>query len=266
MMSNKKYQQLAILLLCLLFGCMACNKEEIAPEKAIHVIINGYNGGGDPLEVQIDTTKYDKTVMSAKYVFQPASLVGFNAVYTYRSGSVAPVLTIRNPANDSILYRHALPVAETKALVNFLYVDGKIQELQPPQVNPGTNQLGFYLQYTDSEALVDIFLYRVDENTGTTYRAYLAKNVRPRTWTYVDYLPAKDFENANDLNNATIYFTKAGTTDEWAFGGDETPSKLTAQGLSLPKAGEKGLVQPYFIIPQGWELGFSRLFFYADRR
>lgn len=266
MMSSIKYQQLPILLLCLLFGCIACNKEDLTAELAVQVIINGYNGSGDPLHVQIDTTKYDKTVMSAKYVFQPASLVGFNAVYTYRSGSVAPVLTVRNPANDSILYRHSLPVGETKALVNFLYIDGKVQELRLPETNPGTNQLGFYLQYPDSEVPVDIFLYRVDANTGVTYRSYLAKNVRPRNWTYVDYLPAKDFANTNDLDNASVCFTKAGTTDEWAFAEDETQSKLSAAGLSLPKAGEKGLVQPYFIIPRGWELGFSRLFFYSDRR
>ncbi len=266
MMSIMKYQKLPVFFLYLFFACAACNKDEIIAEKAVHVVINGYNGSDDKLQVNIDTTRYEETSSNAKSLLQPASLVGFNAVYTYRPGSGEQVLTIKNPLTDSIVYSSPLPASGTKMLINFLYIDGKIQELHPPAANASTNKLGFYVRYQGNEAPFDISLYRRDAATGMEYRHYLAKNVRPGNWIYIDYVPVENFINKNDVNNSTVYFTKAGTVDQWAFLDDETQSKLSVQGLGFPKEDEKGLVQPYFIIPRGWELGFSRLFFYPDKK
>lgn len=266
MMSIINYRKLPVLLMLLFIAFTACNKEEIATQKAIQVVVSGYNGSNEQLEVSIDTTRYDASVMNEKYLLKPLSLFEFNVVYTYRPTAVLPVLSIRNSENDSILFTSPLSASGTKAQFNFTYLDGKLQELHPPEANAGANKLGFYVQYPDSEDPFDIFLYRTDANTGVEYRQYLAKNVHPGTWTYIDYTPAKAFDDTNDLGKSNIYFTKAGTTDQWAFLNDETQSKIAASGLQLPRAGEIGLVQPYFIIPRGWELGFSRLFFHPDRQ
>lgn len=265
MISIINYRKLPVLLALLFIAFTACNKEEVVAEKAIHIIINGYNGSSEALEVSIDTTRYDARVSNGNYILKPASLYDFNVVYTYRPGSRQPVLSIKNPLNDSVWFSSPLPASGTKALFNFIYVDGKLQELHPPEANAAANKLGFYVQYTDSEDPFDIFLYRMDANTGEEYRYYLAKNVRPGTWTYIDYLPVKGFDKKTDLESSNVCFTKAGTTDQWAFLDDETQSKIIAESLAFPIAGETGLVQPYFIIPRGSELGFSRLFFYMDR-
>jgi hypothetical protein len=266
MTSPTNHRKLSVLLLSVLCALTACNKEPLVAEKAIHILINGYNGGSDKLEVSIDTTRFDASLLHEKYIQKPLSLFDFNAVYTYRPGAVQPVLSIKNPVNDSVLYSYTLPASGTKALLNIMYLDGKLQELHPPEANAGSNKVGFYIRYTDSEAPIDIFLYRMDANTGMEYRHYLAKNVRPGNWIYIDYLAAEHFDKTEYLGKANVYFTRAGTIDQWAFLDDETQSKIAAQGLSFPKAGETGLVQPYFIIPRGWELGYSRMFFYIDRK
>lgn len=250
-----------IALLALLVSTLAaCNKENLEAEKAFHVLVNGYNGSGNALQVAIDTTKFNNN----NYILKPASLMGFNAVYTYQSQGER-LLTITDTVTKKVLFSKPLPAAGTKANFTFIYIDGAEVDVKPPAADPATNKLGFYVQYTLGDAPFDIFLYRKDETTGKEYRQYLAKDVKPKTWIYVDYVPTADFANGNLLNTSNVFFTKAGTTDQWAFQNSEAMSKISASGLNLPLAGEKGLVQPYFLIQSSLKLEYSRLFFTPDR-
>lgn len=243
----------------------ACNKDKASYENAIQILVNGYNSSNNEFEIQIDTTRYDNSVGYGKYILKPASLAGFNIVYTFPSEKRATSLTIKNPVTGVIVSTKALPATGTKTALNFVYIDDKELEVTLPAADPATNKLGFYVRYTDSDAPFDVFLYRIDNTTGQEYRHYLAKNVKPGAWTYVDYLPVADFEKQNLLGNTYICFTKTGTTDQWAFRDDENMSKLSASGMSFPVAGDKGLVQPYFVVPGTWQLEQSRMFFYPDR-
>ncbi|MET6999873.1 hypothetical protein [Chitinophaga defluvii] len=243
----------------------ACNKEELEAEKAIQVIINGYNGSANELEVSIDTTRYDKSVANGNFILKPAAMIGFNAVYTYRSPALRSKVTLTDPATGEVFFSKPLPATGTKANFNYIYLDGKVVEVNPPAATDTINKLGFYIHYADSDAPFDIFLYRIDNTTGQEYRAYLAKHVKRGTWIYIDYIPSADFDSKQALSNAKICFTKAGTTDQWAFQDNETMSKLEPSGMGFPVAGEKGLVLPYFITPGSWQLEHSRLFFYPDR-
>jgi len=260
-----QYMKIAGIITLLHTVLAACNKEELDPEKAIQVIINGYNGSANELEVSIDTTSYDKGIANGKYILQPTSLIGFNVVYTYRSPALRSKVTLTDPATGEVFFSKPLPVSGTKANFNYIYLDGKVIEVNPPAAADTTNKLGFYIHYADSDAPFDIFLYRIDNTTGQEYREYLARHVKRRTWIYIDYIPSADFDNKNALNNSKVCFTKAGTTDQWAFQDNETMSTLDPSGMGLPIAGEKGLVLPYFITPGSWQLEHSRLFFYPDR-
>ena len=252
-----------IALTALLFT--ACNKDDTPYENAIQIVVNGYNGSNNELEIQIDTTRYDNSVAYGKYALQPASLVNLNIVYTFPSEKRPTSLTIKDPATGHVVSTKTLPATGTKAALNFVYLDGKELEVNPPAADPATNKLGFYVQYTDSDAPFDIFLYRMDNTTGQEYRQYLAKNVKPGAWIYADYLPLVDFGAYILLANTYICFTKTGTTDQWAFHDDENRSKLSASGMSFPITGDKGLVQPYFVAPGAWQLEQSRMFFSPDR-
>lgn len=260
MRSILKHIAIPALMALLVTTITACTKEGPDAEKAFYVLINGYNGSSNALQVSIDTSKYGHS----NYIIKPSSLIGFNAVYTYRSQK-EKLVTITDTVTKKVLFSKPLPTTGNKANYNFIYLDGQQMEVNPPAVDPGTNKLGFYVQHIVGDEPFDIFIYRRDADTGAEYREYLAKNVKPKTWIYVDYVATADFANGNLLNNSTIFFTKAGTTDQWAFQDNENMSKLSATGLNLPLAGEKGLVQPYFLIPGFQQLEYSRLFFTPDR-
>ena len=265
MRSITHYIKTTIPLLLLLATFAACNKEDMSAQKAMQVVVNGYNGGADALEIVIDTTRYDKTVANGKFVIKPALIFDFNAVYTYPMAKKPGTLSIKNPESGEVLYSKPLPENGTKAIFNFIYIDGKEIDINAPAADASTNKLGFYMYYTENNDPVDIFLYRKDESSGQEYREYLAKNVLPRTWIYFNYLPAANFDDKNELGKSDIYFTKAGTTDRWAFQDDEKQSKTSAFGMAFPLAGEKGLVQAYFVTPGPSSLDRLRLFFHPDR-
>lgn len=248
------------LLTLLVMTIAACNKKSLESEKAFHVLINGYNGSSNALRVTIDTTKFNHN----NYLIKPTAIIGFNVAYTYWSQKER-LVNIIDTVTKKVILSKPLPATGTKANFNFIYLDNALVEVNLPAANPATNKLGFYMQYTVDDAPFDIFISRTDATTGIEYRQYLTKNAKPKTWIYVDYVPTADFANVNLLNSSTIFFTKAGTTDQWAFQDSEAMSKTSASGLNLPLSGEKGLVQPYFLIPGPLRLEYSRLFFSPDR-
>ncbi|MBC9913920.1 hypothetical protein [Chitinophaga varians] len=252
------------ILFCMLFT--ACNKEDLKARKVMQVVINGYNGSDHAWQVSIDTTNYDIATAYGKFIIKPAEMIGFNAVYTSPLHQQAtPTLTLTDTSTKAVIFSQPLPGSGTKAAFNFIYFDGKALEINPPAAEAATNKLGFYVRHTDGDALFDIFLYRKDATEGTEYRTYIAKNVKPNTWVYADYLSSPDFDTKNELDGAFIYFTKAGTTDQWALGDSEDNSSISAFGMNLPLAGEKGLVQPYFLAHGQFRLEMTRLYFYPDR-
>lgn len=244
----------------LISALSACNKEDLDVERAMQIIVSGYNGGNNPLLISIDTTRYNRT----NDIMKPASLIGLNTVYTF-STQKERQLIITDTVTQKVLYSKVLPAGGSKANFNFIYLDGRELEIDAPAADPATNKLSFYIQYADDNSPFDIFLYNRDNETGKEYRQYLARNVRPRTWIHLDYLPDEHFSDNNAVRSGNICFTKPGTTDQWAFNQDESMSKLDANGLNLPKSSEKGLVLPYFVVHDASRLTFTRLFFYPDR-
>jgi len=256
-------KKIGVLLLLLCFT--ACNKENLNQQKAMQIVVNGYNGSANALQVLVDTTAYGPWVLNGKHILKPASVFEFNVVYTYPFNEPPQRVTLLDTITKKTVFSQALPATGTKALFNYLYFDGKELAVPTPAAAPSANPLSFYIRYTDNEEPFDISLYRTDNSTGQEYRAWLAKNVKPNTWIQVNYTADEAFDSNNELNNASICFTKPGTTGQWAFRDNENSSKLSVGGLGFPKAGETGIVLPYFLIPGDWTLETIRLFFHPDR-
>lgn len=238
----------------------ACNKDDQDVDRAMQILVSGYNGSVNPLQIAIDTTAYTKPADLVK----PASLLNLYTVFPYK-GQKERFLTITDTVTKKVLYRQVLPTDGSKGNFSFIYLDGKELEVKTPAADPATNKLAFYIRYTDNNDPFDIFLYRKDEVTGMEYRHYLARNVKPGSWIYADYLADEHFDASTELDAADLLFTKAGTTDQWAFRDAEFMSKTDPVSMAMPKGTEKGLVLPYFIIPGPAALQFSRLFFVPDR-
>lgn len=257
---------ISVLLLALVpVAFAACNKEDLKAGKAMQVLVAGYNSTDHALQISLDTTVYDVSVKNGDYIQKPASLVHFNATHLYTADRKNKMLVITDTVTRQEIFRQPLPADGTKAYFNFLYIDGKEVPSQAPPSDAHTSKLGFYIRYPESNAPMDIFLIRTDAVNGQEYRSYLARNVQPGRWVYTDYMADAQFATRNMLDGTHICFTKAGTTDQWAFHDDENKSKMTVSSLVLPKAGEAGLVQSYFVVQGTWGLEIGRMFFYPDR-
>ncbi|MBC9930285.1 hypothetical protein [Chitinophaga qingshengii] len=256
----KRLKKAAQLLFLLSTALVACNKEELHVRKAMHVVINGYNGSENALRVTIDTTVY-----AGDKVFKPTEKFEFSVAYAYTENQQQKTVVITDTVTKQVILRKPLPSGETKAAISFLYLNGKVQEVQPPAADVATNKLGFYIHYTDNDTPLDIFLFRTDSN-GKEYRTYLAKNVKPGNWLYTDYLAGADFNTKTNVDDAaSLCFTRTGTTDQWAFEDNEGKSRIAVSGMQLPLAGEKGLVQQYVVTPGPFMLDYARMYFHPDR-
>jgi hypothetical protein len=262
MITNKKIT-IGLALLWMVFA--ACNKDQQA-EHAIQVSINGYNGSSNALMATIDTTAYDQKALNGNFIIKPASIFEFNAVYTYFPNQQSRMVTLTDTVTKKTIFTKPLYTTGTKASFNFLFVDGKELDVPSQAVDTATNKLSFYIHYPANDASIDIFLFKKDNTTGKEDRTYMAKSVKPNTWIHMNYVADTTFGNKSVLGSvARIYFTKAGTTDQWAFDDNENKSKMNAFGMALPLTKEKGLVQTYFLIPGKLEVEKARLFFHPDR-
>lgn len=265
MNATTQYITKGIWVLLLLLSFTACNKENLNQQKAMQIVVNGYNGSANALQVIIDTTTYGKWVSNSKHMIKPASVFEFSIVYTYPFNQPPQRIMLQDTVTRKIVYSQPFPTSGTKAVFNYLYMDGKEVPVPAPATGTSGNPLSFYIRYTDNDEPFDILLYRTNNSTGQEYRSWLAKNVKPNTWIQVDYTADTAFNSNEKLGSASICFTKPGNTHQWAFRDNESASKQSVGGMGFPKAGETGIALSWFLIPGDWTLETSRLFFHPDR-
>lgn len=90
------------------------------------------------------------------------------------------------------------------------------------------------------------------------HTVYIAKNVKPGIWAYVDYDTTEGFKDRDEDYN--WYFVKTGITDQWAFNDSEGMSRSGTSLLYVQKNGEKVRVQTYFVTPASNQLDAISLF------
>lgn len=230
----------------------ACNKD-METTKALSFDIAGYNTTNNDLEISVDTVAFSKSLLTAN------SVVSFGKVYTYPSGKNEAQITIRDKQSGSEVWKQTVRLsgAEKEQFFPFVYIDGKVLEVNPPAADPATNKIGFYIHYPANNDAIDVF---IKNEAGQV--AYFAKNVIPGSWVYSDYVTQDGFfQNPN--GNFYIYCTKAGTTDNWAFENDENKSKIpnNNNGTFFPLLHtQKGNVRTYFITPGSSQMKLVRLF------
>ncbi|MGN6416233.1 MAG: hypothetical protein ACTHMC_01990 [Pseudobacter sp.] len=243
----KKIQQLGLYSL-LLAGLSACNKNADV-SKAINIQIKGFNVSSSPLEISIDTVVYRDFKVAAN------TEVDFSKVFVYPSATNEVSLSIKDANSGKEVFQQqvTLNTSEIERFYQFVLLNGKQLELKPPAADPATNKIGFYIHYPASNDPIDVYM---QNNEGQI--VYLAKNITPSTWVYADYNGHEGFNNPNA--NYDIYFTKAGTTDVWAFNDDQYMSKSSEDSWLIPQNGVKGRVCSYFITPGTVDLRAVRLF------
>lgn len=226
----------------------ACNKEDITT-KAVSIQIGGYNMGNSELLVTIDTVVYDK------FKTAPDKLLNFRNVYTYPSTKGQAVLKIKDLVSGKEVYQNTLTLGskDLERFFPFVFLNGSPLEIKAPAADPATNKMAFYVHYPQSDDVLDIYMKNEKGEMVS-----IAKNVKPGTWSYSEYVTTTGFTDVSDTYK--WFFVKAGTTDQWAFNDSEYMSQFSTGTLSIPKKGEKGRVQTYFITPTTNQLDIAALF------
>jgi len=229
-------------------GLASCNKEEIKT-KAVSIQIRGYNIGNSELEVSLDAVVYDK------FKTAPDKVLNFAKVFTYPSNQGQALLKIKDVISGKEVYQNQLSLntPELERFFPFVFINGSPLEIKAPAADPSTNKMAFYIYYPQSDDAIDIFM---KNKAGQT--VYIAKNVKPATWSYADYVTTEGFKDNNE--DFTWYFVKTGTTDQWAFNDSEGMSRAGTSLLYIPKKEEKGRVQTYFVTPASNQLDAISLF------
>jgi hypothetical protein len=237
-----------VLFTALVMVLAACNKDELTT-RAVSIEVKGYNIGNSELEVTIDTVVYDKSKTAAN------SLLNFGMVYTYPSSKGQALLKIKDLVTGKEVYQNQLDLntGGLEHVFPFVFINGAPLEIKAPAGDPSTNKMAFYIYYPESNDAMDIYMKNVENEI-----VYIAKKVVPGTWVYSDYVTTPGF---TDLN-ATYkwFFVKAGTKDQWAFNDSEWMSQFATGTLFIPKKGEKGRVQTYFVTPTSNQLDVVSLF------
>jgi hypothetical protein len=230
-MNMKRLALFAALVLAL----SACNKDELST-RAVSIQVRGYNIGNSELEISIDTVVYGKFKTAAN------TLLNFGKIYTYPSSKGQALLKIKDVTIGKEVYQNQLELnaGGLEQFFPFVFINGAALEIKAPAADPSTNKMAFYIYYPQSNDPMDIYMKNVNGDV-----VYIAKNVVPGTWGYSDYVTTAGFADANTDYN--WYFVKAGTTDQWAFNDSERMSQFSSGTLSIPKNGEKGKVQTYFV-------------------
>ena len=237
-----------MLFIAMAIAVAACNKDEITT-KAVSIQIGGYNVGNSELQVTIDTVVYDK------FKTVPDKLLNFRNVYTYPSTKGQAVLKIKDLVAGKEVYQHTLTLGnkDLERFFPFVFLNGSPLEIKAPSADPSTNKIALYIHYPPSNDVLDVYMKNEKGETVS-----IAKNVKPGTWSYSEYVTATGFSNAS--SNYTWHFVKAGTVDQWAFNDDAYMSQCSTGTLSIPKKGEKGRVQTYFVTPTTNQLDVVALF------
>lgn len=232
----------------LVMALSACNKDELST-RAVSIQVRGYNIGNSELEIAIDTVVYDK------FKTAPNTLLNFAKVYTYASSKGQALLKIKNVTTGKEVYQKQLELNSggLEQFFPFVFINGSALEIKAPAADPSTNKMAFYIYYPQSNDPMDVYMKNEKGDV-----AYIAKNVIPGTWAYSDYVTTTGFTDANA--SYKWYFVKAGTTDQWAINHDEWMSQFAGNSLSIPKNGEKGRVQTYFVTPASNQLDVVSLF------
>ena len=232
----------------LLTAITACNKEADVT-KAVSIEIKGFNIGNAELQISVDTLVY------RNFQVAPNQELNFGKIFTYPSSTNEVALRIKDLSSGKEVYTQQLKLnnSDMERFFQFVLIDGHQLELKPPAADPATNKIGFYIHYPQSSDPIDIIMKNTEGQM-----VYLAQNVQPSTWVYTAYLTQAGFENPN--TNYTLNFTKAGTTDAWAFNDNEYMSQSSEDAMFMPQSGQKGRVCSYFVTPGTVDLRVVRLF------
>lgn len=250
---------LAGVCLYVLAGCNKGESDLLNEVNVLPVSLKGFNGGGRPLSVKLDTFKT---------ALPPGSAFDFTQAVSFLNNHTTVNLSVTDDADGKVLLDTTMTQADAPARINFVYLDGKMSGF--PKVAPvesGKLKVSFMFRPTVTKysGPVDIALVKYYVTPKVIEEMGRIRNVRPNEYSETLALPT--FSTAPQLYNGqqtTVSFRaliyKAGTNEYYTEGSGYTWN-ITTTSVPLPSAtASSSKVFIFYETPSGNTMRYTKNF------
>ncbi|MGM1430192.1 hypothetical protein ACS126_13105 [Sphingobacterium lactis] len=229
---NRLYILLVSTMLLSLGACDKNDEKFFYDTEATSILIKGYNGSNENLEVQIDTFKF-------KSLIAPNENISQTEKFIFTPDQASAKLLIKEKSTGKIILEKELKKGESQVEISVPYFDGKLLTVTPPAADPNINKVGLYIINKENNDLADIWL--VDENLSQL--TVFGKNIAPNKWVFLDV------DYTTTLTNYPFFYKAGslGAEDEGYFKNNMWSSYLETNPF-FPTDGSKGQVRSFVII------------------
>ncbi|OYD43616.1 hypothetical protein CHT99_01180 [Sphingobacterium cellulitidis] len=217
----------------MLLSLGACDKNDekfFYDTEATSILIKGYNGSNENLEVQIDTFKFKNLITPNGYISQTEKFI-------FTPDQASAKLLIKEKSTGKIILEKELKKGESQVEISVPYFDGKLLTVTPPAADPNINKVGLYIINKENNDLADLVIEDSEFNPLTI----IGRNIEPNKWQYYDV----DFSTR--LNDLFPVFYKSGNKGIGYFFDDVYRSYISGNPF-FPTDGSKGQVRSFVII------------------
>lgn len=226
--------------LLLLGSCSKGKEEFFYKEDVVPVMIKGYNGSDNYLEVKLDTFRVD---------YSPNQPLNETLAWSFTGSQDNVMLRISEKGTRKLVLEQTLKRNDGLVKIGFLYLDGKRSDLpEPPAKEDGKVKMKFLFRpiLTSYSEPVDIALVKYYSTPKVFEEITRLKNVQPNEVSEAISISSfsTDGQQYNGQNTPVLfraYIYKAGTNQFYTEGTNytwhATSSKVPLPSPSLTSAG-----------------------------
>lgn len=195
----------------------ACNKGKddfLYKADRVPVLLKGYNGSNETLEIKLDTFK-------TNYPLSSNSAFDFIDAYTFHGNSSKIKLSITETGTGKVVLEKEIKKGDGPTPIRFLYANGKVNYLpEKPAVEAGKIKISYLFMptLTNYTAPVDIVLIKYYFTPKVFEEIIRIKNVKP--YEFSEPVTISTFSTATQEYNGQptpvmfkAYIYKAGTNE-----------------------------------------------------
>lgn len=201
-----KFIYTCIAALILLAGCQK-DDNYLVKEAAFSVVISGFNGSSNELEVRIDTLTLPGPI-------QAGASFKRTDKYTFPPEKDSIKLIIKEKGTDVQVYAKEVKRGEYSHTIELIYVNGKlIEKPTAPANNPDGFKLASFLflpRVTDYTGDIDIVFFKkyefVENNKLVLEKMEELAKITAKPYEFSEFLKAPVFQAGRTEMNGKIYF------------------------------------------------------------
>jgi len=242
----------------------ACNKGKddfLFKGDMVPVLLKGYNGSNEALEIKLDTFKI-------KYPVSPNSSFELIDAYTFHGNTSKIKLAITEAGTGKVVLEKEIKKGDRPIPIRFFYINGKVNYLpEKPTVEAGKIKISYLFMptLTNYTAPVDIVLIKYYFTPKVFEEIVRIKNVKP--YEFSEPVTISTFSTATQEYNGQptpimfkAYIYKAGTNEFYTTGMEYTWHATSSSAPTPPASVASSNLYIFNESTVGSSIRFTKLF------